>query len=129
MSSSFEKVKPFLEHILIGVAFATMGYLFFWTFNASFLAVFGMMAVCFGGLKILLGIIIYVAWIFALIFRPDVLKRKEEEARKKELEMVENSTDDFSGFVKAYWAILLEITILFIGFLVVLLTRGGVITF
>ena len=103
-----------------------MGYLFFWTFHASFLAVFGMIAICFGGLKILLGVIIYSAWIFAVIFRPEVLKRKEEEARIKEAEMLDNSTDDVAGFLKTNWAIVLEITILFVGFMTVLLAKGEV---
>jgi len=77
MSSFVQKATPFFEHIVIGFAFAAMGYLFFWTFNTSLIGILGMVAVCFGGLKILIGIIIYGAWIFALIFRPEYLKRRK----------------------------------------------------
>jgi hypothetical protein len=137
MSSFLQKATPFFEHIVLGFAFAAIGYVFFWTFNtsASFLGILGMLAVCFGGLKILVGIIIYGGWLFALIFRPEYLKRKEQEeaeaAAKKELEEEEPEVvEDKPWFVKnvrfvvKHWGIILEVSALLIGLLTIVITRG-----
>jgi hypothetical protein len=134
MSSFVQKATPFFEHIVIGFAFASMGYLFFWTFNASFLSILGMAAVCFGGLKILIGVVIYGLWLFALIFRPDYLEKKEEEQREAERMKAEGLPAETGKpnwfqrnvpFVSKYWGILLELGILATGFLIIVVTRGG----
>ena len=122
MSSFVQKATPFFEHIIIGLAFAGMGYLFFWTFNTSFIGILGMVAVCFGGLKILVGIIIYGAWIFALIFRPEYLEKKEKEEIEKAAIQTEEQKN--APFFTKHWGIILEIAILVIGFLVILITRN-----
>jgi hypothetical protein len=134
MSSFVQKATPFFEHIVIGLAFASMGYLFFWTFNASFLSILGMVAVCFGGLKILIGIIIYGAWLFALIFRPDYLAKKEVEEREAALKKKESGREEVPEklnwfqinvpFVAKYWGTILELGILLTGFLIILITKS-----
>jgi len=134
MSSFVQKATPFFEHIVIGFAFAAMGYLFFWTFNTSLIGILGMVAVCFGGLKILIGIIIYGAWIFALIFRPEYLKRREQEeldkAAKKKEEGSEETMEEKnwlmerSPFLAKNWGVILELAVLAIGFLVILITTN-----
>jgi len=134
MSSFLQKATPFFEHIVLGFAFAAIGYVFFWTFNTSFLGILGMVGVCFGGLKILIGIIIYGGWLFALIFRSDYLKRKEqeeaEEAAKKELEEEQEAAENKTWLVKnvrfvvKHWGIILEVSVLLIGLLTIVITRG-----
>jgi hypothetical protein len=131
MSSFVQKATPFFEHILIGLAFASMGYVFFWTFNTSFISILGMAAVCFGGLKILVGVIIYGGWLFALIFRPEYLKKKEaeEELRRSgntaEQEVPEGTwLQVHAPFVAKHWVIILELSILFAGFLMILITKN-----
>ncbi|HMJ68811.1 MAG TPA: hypothetical protein VK508_07950 [Cyclobacteriaceae bacterium] len=139
MSSFLQKATPFFEHIVIGLAFASMGYLFFWTFNTSFLSILGMAAVCFGGLKILIGVIIYGAWIFALVFRPDYLKEANSDKRtaeRKEQQHRQAMAGDQSKkanwlrrnvpFVAKYWATILELGILLTGFLIIVVTKTGV---
>lgn|ERR1041385_1660994 len=111
MSSFLQKATPFFEHIVIGLAYAAMGYVFFWTFNASLLSILGMVAVCFGGLKLLIGVIIYGAWIFALIFRPEYLKKKEEEKKEEPKSWLNR------------WGTMIEIVILIVGVLVIVLTK------
>jgi|ERR1044071_1382711 hypothetical protein len=111
MNSFVQKATPFFEHIVIGLAYAAMGYVFFWTFNASMLSILGMVAVCFGGLKLLIGVLIYGAWIFALIFRPEYLKEKE---KVKE--------DEKKSWLNR-WGTLIEIAVLVFGFLVILITK------
>lgn len=134
MSSFVQKATPFFEHIVIGFAFAAMGYLFFWTFNTSFLGIFGMAAVCFGGLKILIGMIIYGLWVFALIFRPDYLKKKEEEEKEANLNSGKSPADGGkqegwitrnAPFVAKHWGTMLELGILITGFLIIVITRNG----
>ena len=117
MSSFLQKATPFFEHIVIGLAYAAVGYAFFWTFNTSMLSILGMVAVCFGGLKLLIGVIIYGAWIFALIFRSDYLKKKEAEDAKKVEQPVEKS------FLNR-WGTLIEIAILIVGVLMIVITRA-----
>jgi hypothetical protein len=114
MSSFLQKATPFFEHIVIGLAYAAMGYFFFWTFNTSMLSVLGMVAVCFGGLKLLIGVIIHGAWIFALIFRPDYLKKKEQEEAKKE------ETKTFLN----KWGTMIEVAVLLMGVLAILITKS-----
>jgi hypothetical protein len=139
MSSFLQKATPFFEHIIIGLAFASMGYLFFWTFNTSFLSILGMAAVCFGGLKILIGVIIYGAWIFALLFRPDYLKeansdkraveRKERQDRASLVDGQPAKTNWFRRnfpFVAKYWGTILELGILVTGFVTIVITKTGV---
>jgi hypothetical protein len=118
MSSFLQKATPFLEHIVVGLAFAAIGYSFFWTFNTTFVGILGMVAVCFGGLKILVGLIIYGGWFFALIFRPEYLKKKEKEAEEKRGQVLNDS------FLARHWGIIVEIVLLSIGFLVILITRS-----
>jgi hypothetical protein len=137
MSSFLQKATPFFEHIVLGFAFAAIGYVFFWTFNNTnnFFSILGMIAVCFGGLKILVGTIIYLGWLFALIFRPEYLKRKEQEeadaAAKKELEEDELEVEEDKPwfvknirFVVKHWGIILEVSALLIGLLTIVITRG-----
>ena len=131
MSSILQKATPFFEHIVIGLAYAAIGYSFFWTFNLSpVLSIFGMVAVCFGGLKLLVGVIIYSGWIFALIFRPDYLKKREleeeEAARKAPVEgpIQQGWFHQNLPFIAKHWGTLLELTILLIGFLVIVITRN-----
>lgn len=138
MSSFLQKAAPFFEHIVIGVAFAAVGYSFFWTFNntSNLFSILGMAGVCFGGLKILIGVIIYGGWLAALIFRPDYLKKKEEEERELERKKKEAAATEIEEnkswfvknmpFVARYWGIILEISLLAIGVLVILITKGGV---
>jgi len=122
MSSFLQKATPFFEHIVLGLAFAAIGYSFFWTFNTSFVGILGMVAVCFGGLKLLVGIIIYGGWLAAVIFRPDYLKKKEqqelEEAARKKAEEANMS------FLKKYWGMIFELSVLLVGFLTIIITRG-----
>jgi hypothetical protein len=115
MNSFVQKATPFFEHIVIGLAYAATGYVFFWTFNASLVSILGMVAVCFGGLKLLIGVIIYGAWIFALIFRPDYLKKKEEEKSKEE--------PGTKGWLQR-WGTTLEIGLLVIGILTIVITKS-----
>ncbi len=122
MNSFVQKATPFFEHIVIGLAFAATGYSFFWTFNTSFIGILGMVAVCFGGLKILVGIIIYGGWLFALIFRPDYLKKKEQE-EKEEAERRKQEEGEVS-FIKKHWSTMLELVVLFIGFMTIIITKG-----
>jgi len=132
MSSFVQKATPFFEHIVIGLAYAAIGYTFFWTFNMiPLLSILGMVAVCFGGLKLLVGVIIYSGWIFALIFRPDYLKKKEleeeEAARKGPVEGDKIQQGWFQQnlpFMAKHWGTLLELTILLIGFLAIVITRN-----
>lgn len=123
MSSFVQKATPFFEHIVIGLAFAATGYSFFWTFNTSFVGILGMVAVCFGGLKILVGIIIYGGWLFALIFRPDYLKKKEEEEAQAAAQRQQGEANQ--PFIKKHWGTILEVSLLLIGFLTILVTRGA----
>jgi hypothetical protein len=121
MSSFVQKATPFFEHIVIGLAFAAIGYSFFWTFNGTaFISILGMVAVCFGGLKILIGIIIYGGWLFALIFRPDYLRKKEEEEKLETLKEKEEG----KPFFAKHWGTMLEIAVLLIGFLTIVITRA-----
>lgn len=123
MSSFVQKATPFFEHIVIGLAFAATGYVFFWTFHArDFISILGMVAICFGGLKILVGIIIYGGWLFALIFRPDYLKQKEEQEREEENRKTEHQAN--VHFVKKYWGTIVELSVLLIGFLTIVITKG-----
>lgn len=122
MSSFVQKATPFFEHIVIGLAFAAIGYTFFWTFNTRIIGILGMVAVCFGGLKILVGIIIYGGWLFAVIFRPDYLKKKEEEEREEAQRKTQQQAN--MHFVKKYWGTILELSVLLIGFLTIVITKG-----
>jgi hypothetical protein len=136
MSSFLQKATPFFEHIVLGFAFAAIGYLFFWTFNGSLLSILGMVAVCFGGLKILVGIIIYGGWLFALVFRRDYLKKKEQEeaeaeaaanknpAAVEETEENKNWLMENVPFVVKHWGVILEVSVLLIGFLTIVITRS-----
>lgn len=121
MSSFVQKATPFFEHIVLGLAFAAMGYVLFWTFGTtdfSWVGILGMIAVCFGGLKILVGLIIYLGWIFTLIFRP-------EYARKKELEAEEElkAKKEVKTYLARHWGTAIEISLLAIGFLIIIITR------
>lgn len=121
MSSFVQKATPFFEHIFLGFAFAAMGYVLFWTFgttDASWVGVLGMIAVCFGGLKILMGIIIYLGWIFTLIFRPEYARKKEQEAEEERLRKKEDKS-----YLARHWGTALEISLLLIGFLIIIITR------
>lgn len=142
-----QKAGPFFEYIVLGLAFAGMGYAFFWTFNGNenpAFPVLGMAAVCFGGLKILIGLIIHGIWLFAVIFKPEYLKRKEEErmekeaAKKKAEAEAKNRNDTYSDnpppepgwfqtnmpFVARHWGTLLEVTLLVMGLLIIVITRS-----
>lgn len=121
MSPFVQKVTPFFEHIVIGLGFASMGYLFFWTFNTSFLSILGMAAICFGGLKILIGMVIYILWLFALIFRPGYLRKKEEEEREAQ----RKNENVKAPFFPKYWGTIVELGILVTGFLIIVITRSG----
>lgn len=70
-----------------------------------------------------------------MIFRPDYLKKKEEEekelaAKKKgESTEVDENKSWFATklpFVAKYWGIILELTLLLIGILMILITKGGI---
>jgi hypothetical protein len=118
MSSFVQKATPFFEHILVGLAFAWMGYVFFWTFNNSFYGILGMAAVCFGGLKILIGVIIYSVTVLAMIF-PKYFPRKKEQATVGE-------PAPPVSFIMKYRGVILELTILLIGVLVIVITKSGI---
>jgi hypothetical protein len=122
MSSFLQKATPFFEHIVLGLAFAAIGYSFFWTFNTSFVGILGMVAVCFGGLKLLVGIIIYGGWLAAVIFRPDYLKKKEQQELE---ETVRKKAEEANmSFLKKYWGMVPELSVLLVGFLTIIITRG-----
>ncbi len=76
-----------------------------------------MVAICFGGLKLLIGVIIYGAWIFALIFRPEYLRKKEQEEAK---------TDDpaTKGWLSR-WGTTVEIVVLLIGILAIVIVKAN----
>ena len=124
MSSFVQKAAPFFEHIVIGVAFGAMGYIFFWTFNTSFIGILGMVAVCFGGLKILIGLIIYGAWLFAVLFRPEYLKRREQEEIEKEAKEKQARSEKPAPFFAKYWGLIAELSLLAIGFLIIVITKN-----
>jgi len=135
MSSFVRKATPFFEHIVIGFAFAAMGYLFFWTFNKiTPFSILGMAALLFGGLKLLVGVVIYGGWILGLIFRPDYMKKKEEEEQlehAKKLAVVidpENQQSWFktnAPFIAKHWGTILELCVLFVGFMIIVITKNG----
>lgn len=121
MSSFVQKATPFFEHIVLGLAFSGMGYLLFWTFGTtdlSWIGVLGMIAVCFGGLKILIGLIIYLGWIFTLIFKPEYAKKKELEAEEE----LEAKKGDIKYF-RRHWGTAIEISLLVIGLLIIIIAR------
>ncbi|HZY81911.1 MAG TPA: hypothetical protein VFE50_20445 [Cyclobacteriaceae bacterium] len=135
MSSFVRKATPFFEHIVIGLAFAAMGYFFFWTFNKiTPFSILGMAALLFGGLKLLVGVVIYGGWILGLIFRPEYMKKKEEE---EELEYAKKLAADAepdgkkgwlqtnAPFVAKHWGTILELCVLFVGFIIIVITKNG----
>lgn len=136
----------------MGLGFAWMGYLFFWTFNRSWLGFLGMLAVLYAGYKLLIGAIVYGVYLYALIFRRDTLKKKDKEVEKsvpveaeglvvKEQmlgatikktappEPKPETTPDPPKtpleFLKAHWFILVEILILATGFTIIVVVRNG----
>ena len=128
MNSFLRKVTPFFEHIVIGVAYAAVGYAFFWTFNTTWIGVIGMVGICFGGLKVLIGLIIYGGYIVALIFRPDYLKMKElqeeEQIRARAAEILENigrknAANRRLNFLVRNWGVIVEVLLLVIGVCVI----------
>lgn len=136
----------------MGLGFAWMGYLFFWTFNRSWLGFLGMLAVLYAGYKLLIGAIVYGVYLYALIFRRDTLKKKDKEVEtsvpveaeglvvKEQMlgatikktappEPKPETTPDPPKtpleFLKAHWFILVEILILATGFTIIVVVRNG----
>ncbi len=74
------KIEPFIENIVIGSLFVTLGFYIMRTFNESSFGLVGLATIMWGGFKIFLGVVIYGIALWALIFRPrsfkDIKKRQ-----------------------------------------------------
>jgi hypothetical protein len=74
MSNLIEKAGVFFEFIVIGVAFGVVGYHFMLSYNTSFIGILGIMAMLFGLYNVLIGVYIFGAYFFALLFKPEWLQ-------------------------------------------------------
>lgn len=154
MRSFLSKAEPFFENIVMGLGFAWMGYLFFWTFNRSLLGSLGMLAVLYAGYKLLIGAIVYGVYLYALIFHRDKLKNKDEKDTVEPIPTAEGEglvvKEKMLGatlesnspkapveeakpdppktpieFLRAHWFVLVEILILAVGFTIIIVVRNG----
>ncbi len=143
MKPFLEKATPFFEYILVGGAYCALGYVFFWTFNASLIGILGMIAICYGGMKLLIGVLIYGGWAVSAIVRELRLRRLKEELAAEAESRVnfgqgptpvpapaveqpvnpEVQREARKPFFLRHWLIISEVVLLFSGLVIILLTK------
>lgn len=74
MNSLINKFELFFEFVIMGLAFGVAGYQFMLSYNTSFIGILGIMAILFGFYNVLIGVYIFGAYFFALLFKPDWLQ-------------------------------------------------------
>jgi len=106
------KIEPFFENIFIGFLFVGIGIHIFTTFNNNFFGFFGVIAIFWGGFKILIGLVIYGLYGWALFFKPESILRNQQNNSiervmikvKKDIEMenLQKAKDRLHGLLSKY---------------------------
>lgn len=65
------QLEPFLEHIVVGVAFLMLGRCILKEWNSSIIGFIGILKIGFGGFKILIGLVIYTLALYARLIKPE----------------------------------------------------------
>lgn len=110
--TSIKKTQPFIENVLIGTLFVLLGFYILDGFNTHFYGLVGLTSIFWGGFKILIGLIIYSIYFWAILFKPESfihIKQKRsfervlQRTRKDiEFDQLDKAKDRFHGLISKY---------------------------